>query len=66
MALLVCPRFPIRAVPHYVLRLSEYLDTFSPQFRDVLKSGFINSLEINRSIVVCEYVAKPNNFTTIR
>ena len=66
MALLVCLRSPLTAVLHYVLRLPEYLNTFFPQLRDVLKCGFINSLVINRSIVVGEDVAKPNGLTTIR
>jgi|GEM_PF-6288901 hypothetical protein len=32
---------------NYVLRLPEQLHTFSPQLRDILKSGFIHSLVIN-------------------
>jgi hypothetical protein len=66
MELIVCPRSLLGAILHYVLRLPEQLQTFTPQLRDILKRGFIHSLVINRSIVMGQYVAKPNCFPTIR
>lgn len=52
MALLVCPQCLLRTLLHYVPRLPEHLQTLSLQLWDLLKSDFIHSLVINRSIVL--------------
>jgi hypothetical protein len=47
MAFLVCPRAIPAAVIYCLIRLPEYLNTFSPKLRDILEGGFIDSLLID-------------------
>jgi hypothetical protein len=47
MEVLVCPRSLFEAVIHYLLRLPEYLHTFSPKIQNILEGGFMDSFLID-------------------
>ena len=65
MDFLVCLSSFLGTIFHYAFRLPKQFKTFTSQIRDITERGFIYSLEINRNIVVSEYVTKPNYFSAI-